>query len=535
MKKTLFLTIVSFSLCINAFAQTTQQYKGPFGTGKATYDYYENAQADRIYNGAFSYAGDLFSYTGKFKDNNRQGLWKISALNKVYANDKKIKVQHNAGVSGIYTAGKMDSTWNYVNTIKFFNPKTKKPGTKVDKIVSKAQFTNNHFVGAFSYERTTPAGKTVCTGQFDAAGFPDGVWSIKSAREIEEIKFQNGIKISYFKKDLTTGDKKQSSDSTEFVKSFWKNFDESQKMAIVDQKMYFLDTAVLHMEVLDIWTNEKIDIKDFGLSRNPLYDFKKGQQMVTVYELRIISCDINTDCFKKYQERKNVEAERQKQIQAEEEARRQQEILSREEEMRKEKERQLEEQRKLELSLLTQNGDDLYNRKKYREARAIYEQVNAKETSAHATERIAEIDAKLVEIDKSHQYRTSLYDELQKMLAPVDANTKKLEADLKARKKVYATNFGMCMESMLTSVQPKMEQMELVNDVKSNPELLNVWTEADQESVVRLEEIKKEVVQITNFQNAVAMALSTGNKAHLRVLNSSLNPKIIINDMINFK
>lgn len=534
MKTTLFVIGLLISQTV-LNAQTTQTYNGPFGTGKAVYQYYENSQSDRVYNGTFSYKGDLFTYTGLFRENNRQGLWKITALNKVYANDKKVKLQHNATVVGAYKAGMMDSIWVYTNTLKFFNPKTKKPGTKVDKIVSKAQFKNNHFVGAVSYERITPAGKQNLSGQFDEAGFPDGIWTIKSTREVEEIKFKNGMKISHFLKDLTTGEKKLNTDSTAFIEQFWANYDATAKMATVNQKMFFLDTVNLAMEALSIWTNSSLEVKDFGAVRNALYDFKKGQGAVSVYRVQIISCDANTDCYKRYQERKAADAERQKVLQAAEEERRRQEILGQEEEMRKEKERQLAEQHKMELAALIQNADDLFNRKKYREAAVVYQQANNKETSVHVTNRIAEINSLVAEIDKLHEYRSSLYDEIQNSLGPLSSNAKKLEADLKAKKKVYATNFVMCMDHLMASVQPKVEQLEMVNDVKTNPELLNSWTETDKEVLLKLEELKKEVVEITNFQNAVSMALSTGNKAHIRVLNSSLNPKIIIHDMINFK
>ena len=536
MKNKIILIYLAFEFVINTLnAQTNQNYQGAFGTGKANYMYYENSQSDRIYNGAFSYTSDLFIYQGNYAENERNGMWKIKATNKSYANDKKVKVQHNASVAGIYRTGKMDSIWNYSNVIKFFNPKTKKPGTKVDKIISKAQFKENHFVGNYNYERSNPAGKTICTGQFNEAGLPDGLWLIKGTREIEEIQFINGMEYRHNIKDITTGEKRINADSTVFNKRFWDNYDPKNKMAIVDQHMFFLDTTVLTLEPLNIWINGMYEVKDFGAIRNPLYDYRKGQVAPTVYQVKIISCDIQTDCYKKYQERKEAEALRLSKIQAQEQERIRQEILSKEEEMRKEKERQQELLRKEEIAKMTKNADNLFDQKKYRQARVIYEQVNIKEPSTYAVKRVTEINKLVAEIDKAQQYRTQLYDEINGKVGSSMENTARLESELKTKKKVYAVNYKLCIETLSNSFNPKFNALSFVNEAKSNPASLEVWTEADQNSVLALEELKKEQTEIINFQNAVSLALSTNNKAHLRILNSSLNPKVIIHDMIQFK
>jgi hypothetical protein len=187
------LTLAILFLYSLATSQELKTYSGPFESGKATYSYIENTNSDRIYDGNFSYTGNPYSVVGKFKSNLRTGKWKISAINKIYKNDKS-RIQVTTSIFGAYKDGTLDSTWNYSNSIKTFNPKTKKFNPKPLKIVSKASFKNKHFVGNLSYQ-IGQGSTTSFTGQFTENGFPDGLWVRKSALETEEWRFLNGVLV----------------------------------------------------------------------------------------------------------------------------------------------------------------------------------------------------------------------------------------------------------------------------------------------------------------------------------------------------
>ena len=58
----------------------------------------------------------------------------------------------------------------------------------------------------------------------------------------------------------------------------------------------------------------------------------------------------------------------------------------------------------------------------------------------------------------------------------------------------------------------------------------NPWefSNSDENNLSFIKELHTQVHEIEKFQNAVFDALSSNNKTKLRVLNSSINPKMII-------
>ena len=70
-----FSVLVSINI---AFSQTIKTYSGNYEKGKATYQYYENENYERILNGNFLYKENGFQISGQFKNNLRTGLWKAT-------------------------------------------------------------------------------------------------------------------------------------------------------------------------------------------------------------------------------------------------------------------------------------------------------------------------------------------------------------------------------------------------------------------------------------------------------------------------
>ena len=418
--KKLTLTFLSLLSLTFAGAQSLQTYKGVFETGTATYQYYENEQSDRIYDGTFNYVGNPYTVVGKFSKNQRIGKWKTSALNKVYKNEKS-RIQLNTGVSGQYKNGSMDSTWTYSNAIKTYNPKSKKFAAKPEKTLSTANFADNHFIGKISYEKGTTT-KTTVSGQFNANGFPDGLWVMKGSKEVEELRYKDGILLSRIVKDIATGDKKVNEDYNAFVADFIKNYNASEMFATVNGKMYFADTVDFVNTATQLWQSDFVVVDGFGNAINPLYAYKRSQIAPVARMIKFIECDGNTDCFSNYMKKKNAESER---IQREKEAeaeRLRMEALAKEELERIEREKELERQRLEQLANAERIGDEFFNQKKYKSALNQYVEVNKMGNSEHLATKIMQTEREIIRIDSLHQAKKISFESLNSQVSGVFDN-----------------------------------------------------------------------------------------------------------------
>ncbi|MES2587767.1 MAG: hypothetical protein V4622_02235 [Bacteroidota bacterium] len=526
------ITLITLSLfLVNSNAQTLQTYNGVFENGKAVYQYYENEKSDRIYEGTFSYVSKLYSVIGQFKENKRTGKWKVSAVNKVFTNEKG-KISLNTLISGSYLAGSMDGIWTFSNTTKTFNPKTKKANPKAEKVVAIASFKDNHFTGKFSYDKTFLT-KTVISGQFNEGGFADGVWSVKSPKLIEEIKYKNGLIYSKLVKDITTGEKIIYYDSSLFQEQFWQAYNPATKMAQMNEQIYFLDTIEVQNEAISLWSSDQFIVEKFSTIINPLYYYKKGQTKPHAYEVKIIACADNTDCYAKYMRMKNEELDRVLQEQYALSEKLRLENLEKEELARIEKEKEMERIRLENISNTILSGDKLMEQKKYREAIEIYTEANTLQYSEDVSMKILSCQKEMHDITAKHEMKKELYDKMNTTSTAAFAQTSLLLTPLKNKKKTYANNYTLCMDYLKINFNTKLDAYKKLNpSFESNTDS---WTDTDEKSTEMLKELNNVADEVAKFQAAVSDATMTNNKNKLRVLNSSINPKIIVNDMINFK
>lgn len=529
------LTTFVFGFSEKTFAQTIQTYNGVFEKGKATYQYYENDKADRIYQGSFKYIGDVYTFLGQFKENKRNGKWKITAVNKNFVVDKQ-KTQANTTINLLYRNGLLDSICTFSQSMKYYNPKTKKLGTKAEKIVSTASFKASKFAGKISYERIFLTKKSI-SGQFNDAGYIDGTWTIKTAKEVEEIKYKNGLEYARVLKDITTGDKKVFYDSSAFIDQFWKAYDYKNQLAIVNGKMYFLDTFDVSNEAVTPWRSEQLATTANGNVPNPFFNYKKGQLAPLALEVKIIECDMKTDCYKVYMEKKAAENLKAQQAKEEEERLAQAEALRIQEELRieREKERIREEERikRENLSKTIEAASSLEQDKKYKQALANYLEANSVESSPELQQKIAGIQKEIARIDSLHSLKRTTYLDLKVKSQTAFEQVSSNYSTLTQKKKVYGKNYMMCIDVLKGNFQPKLEALS--GSGMPTMEQLEAWTDADQKELESLQQLQKDHTEIAAFQAAVSEALTKNNKAKLRVLNSSLNPKVIIHDLINFK
>ncbi len=521
-------SLLSLYFVFNLSAQEIKTYSGIFESGKATYKYYENEKADRIYTCPFSYVGNPYTVNGKFIENLPSGKWKISALNKVYTNEKS-RIQLTTNIAGNYNSGKLDSTWNYSNTIKTFNPKTKKFNPKAQKIVGKASFKDKHFIGSISLQLTSSSTETI-TGQFDENGFPTGSWVKKSKLQTEEWRFEKGVLVFHMIKNNATGDKLLKDDKATFYKEIWANYDPKKNLSVVGEKLYFLDTLEFHHEALDIWQHNVLTLEGFGQYINPFLFYQRNMQTPSSSTLVFIECDGKSDCYTNYIQQKNAELEAQKRKEFEEAEKLRLEALAKEEQIRLEREKERERQRLEKIAHAEKIADKLMQEKKYKAAYKQYIDINTEQFSDKRLQKIRQCESEINRIDSLHFDLTNKYTYLKNQVEPSFKRAYSFDSIVRTKRK-DATNYIKCIDYLKAQFTSSYRTFS----IEQSQEQLEKWDQQDEQLLVEIEKMVKELERVDSFANAVNEAVITKQKARLRILNSSLNPKVIIEDFMAYK
>ena len=167
----LVLSVGVFTCSINQlYSQTKYNYSGNFNTetmnGVAKYQYYENSEGERIYDGKFSFEVKKsptkpyieYGYIeGDFKNNAKSGGWTYTRK-KSYGKNYTFECYNCT-----YEDGKLDGAVHY--GIESQN------GLEA---ICDVTFKSGNLTGKFSYLSTTRGIKV--EGQFDDNGYMDGVW-----------------------------------------------------------------------------------------------------------------------------------------------------------------------------------------------------------------------------------------------------------------------------------------------------------------------------------------------------------------------
>jgi hypothetical protein len=283
------LLIIFITFSKNIISQTTKTYNGSFEEGKATYQYYENQNFDRIFDGDFTYLGRFYNTYGFFKNNHKDGKWKIKVIDNVYYYGNEPKLKLNTDILGTYQNGELFGTWKYSNSICIYNSFSKKYSTELDNEISTAKFLNNRFIDTIHYESNWPT-KLKIDGQFTNSGIMNGNWIFDSQNSIEIIKYNNGVEYWRLKKKKSTGEKIDFVDNSNFVNTFWSNYDKTTNTSEIDGVTYYPEVLNLRNEAIKVWINENISAYDWSSISNPLYYYNKGCFTPKAYEIVIKEC-----------------------------------------------------------------------------------------------------------------------------------------------------------------------------------------------------------------------------------------------------
>ncbi len=246
------LILVFLSIC-SLSGQTLKTYQGVFENGTAVYQYYENEQLDRIYEGSFEYKeafnngdgrGDnKLIITGKYANNAKDGIWNYT-INSQYAS--VLGPDYDAGgmiesVKGAYSKGYKNGEWRYELLLK---------GSNKVLIKSTVSFNMGKPIGKFKYLHTTKFGNygvfsdLNIEGQFDVNGYIDGKWNVayldlKKPR-LGNFEYINGILGYALCRDNSSGEILRKIDRKDTVYKYFQNADTSTKVWLFNGKSYVL-------------------------------------------------------------------------------------------------------------------------------------------------------------------------------------------------------------------------------------------------------------------------------------------------------
>lgn len=230
MKRNL-LTLFSVLICFYSHAQqsTTKlhAFDGDFTfnefIGKAHYSYANDQDGTRLFNGPFSFTGNMsgklfLAVQGSFKDDAKDGIWTYtSTLKKGLVTSLKQTLTANYRTGTL--TGLLKVSANTTIHTKLQNYTVIISGT--------AQMSNNTFIGQILYDRKIIGRNNLLKpltlrGQFNDAGFCDGTWTVvyqnSDAKMFEaKITFINGVMISVKDIDQQTGEIEGSYDHPELI------------------------------------------------------------------------------------------------------------------------------------------------------------------------------------------------------------------------------------------------------------------------------------------------------------------------------
>ena len=225
------LTLAFILFAYSLQAQTIKTYSGPYGKGNATYQYYEDNNGERVYNGTFTYKGleGTIKIIGAYKNGKRTGNWVCTLTNHFY-----IVMTMSGTIQVNYLNGNREGISNYSlsKDVDKFDVSGKE--TETGRINFKNNIPSGEYFFSLTNKVNSNAGRretnTSIKGSFDENGYKTGEWNIQSVNNnlpTEEIKkYKKGYCYWYISRISSTGEINKKFDSTEFANNYFKNTDE---------------------------------------------------------------------------------------------------------------------------------------------------------------------------------------------------------------------------------------------------------------------------------------------------------------------
>jgi TonB family protein len=234
------VVLIIMSLLLNfglLNAQILKIYSGPYGMGKASYQYYEDKNGERIYDGVFkfTYQNGSVIISGHYKNNKPDGIWTWN-LKDYYS----LFINWSGTITGQYLSGYKNGKWQS-NLFYYIS----KGGTHVKINETKnIQFMKNILVGEYSEITTVNATvayinddnkKSIIKGDLDENGYKTGEWKFQTLSNnvpIEEVrKYIKGYCYSFISRDESTGKIIDKYDSAEIANSFFNKANDSYALS----------------------------------------------------------------------------------------------------------------------------------------------------------------------------------------------------------------------------------------------------------------------------------------------------------------
>lgn len=200
MKKIFSILLITISM--NMKSQTIKTYNGTFENGNAIYEYYENADLERIYHGKFNYHASVNSIrnsnigiennkitvSGSYKENLKEGIWNYSDIQYLTTNEaNNIKKT----IVGKYTNGQKQGKWIY-NFIT--NAEGKSSEQKIELL-----FKNNILIGRIEFLNKI-------SGNIDSSGKLQGSWKLTLNKDEYNAEIKDGYIIKLIVRQKETGE-----------------------------------------------------------------------------------------------------------------------------------------------------------------------------------------------------------------------------------------------------------------------------------------------------------------------------------------
>jgi hypothetical protein len=232
MKRFILCLLFALAISLSSYSQIIKTFSGPFYKGKATYQYFENEQYERIYHGKFAYIeGDslnreISSYylNGSFLNDKRNGKWIIIAFysGENYFAKEKLTLNYSNGILN----GKFTKIYNDYHN-------------KNNVVKLSGNFKGNIINGVVNWIEVNNSGSKSIKCFFDKDGFMDSTFYFKGGNMELNSLFKNGFQIKCLYRNLSTGKVLRNFDYTKFYNAFSQNYDTLRKYAFIKRYAFY--------------------------------------------------------------------------------------------------------------------------------------------------------------------------------------------------------------------------------------------------------------------------------------------------------